>query len=484
MRKLLTTLLLFISFSVSYAQGIDAVTASKFITAEGLKKHLSIIAGAAMEGREAGTAGERRAAAYLENQYRNLRLTPGNHGSYKLPFKLYKTKIEASNLSVNGTPLTLNQDYWISPASTPITNFAASEILYVGDDFNEKTSLDVKNKVVVVLEGKDRPVFAVAAARKLGALGAIVIPKQNPKNPSDMEGRLSLNKGNPSFYTLTIDRAIASPLVGGSKPYNEADWADVPKGKYNVTLDWKTKASILEVPSANVIAYIPSTQKSDEYVFITSHYDHEGIKNGEIYYGADDDGSGTTGVVAIAEAFNNALKKGFKPKRNIVFMNVSGEEKGLLGSEYYSNNPVFPLDKTSVDLNIDMIGRIDPKYQGDSTNYLYIIGEEKISSDLLPITEQVNKNTHLELDRRYNDPADPNRFYYRSDHYNFAKKGVPIIFYFNGTHADYHKPTDRVEKINFDLMEKRLHLIFQTAWEMIQKEDMLKRDLPLNMTGR
>jgi hypothetical protein len=285
MRKLLTTLLLFISFSVSYAQGIDAVTASKFITAEGLKKHLSIIAGAAMEGREAGTAGERRAAAYLENQYRNLRLTPGNHGSYKLPFKLYKTKIEASNLSVNGTPLTLNQDYWISPASSPITNFAASEILYVGDDFNEKTSLDVKNKVVVVLEGKDRPVFAVAAARKLGALGAIVIPKQNPKNTSDMEGRLSLNKGNPSFYTLTIDRAIASPLVGGSKPYNEADWADVPKGKYNVTLDWKTKAGILEVPSANVIAYIPSTQKSDEYVFITSHYDHEGIKNGEIYYG-------------------------------------------------------------------------------------------------------------------------------------------------------------------------------------------------------
>jgi Zn-dependent M28 family amino/carboxypeptidase len=165
-------------------------------------------------------------------------------------------------------------------------------------------------------------------------------------------------------------------------------------------------------------------------------------------------------------------------------MNVSGEEKGLLGSEYYSNNPVFPLDKTSVDLNIDMIGRIDPKYQGDSTNYLYIIGEEKISSDLLPITEQVNKNVHMELDRRFNDPADPNRFYYRSDHYNFAKKGVPIIFYFNGTHADYHKPTDRVEKINFDLMEKRLHLIFQTAWEMIQKEDMLKRDLPLNMTGR
>ena len=484
MRKILFTLIIIACISGSFAQSIDAVTASKFITAAGLKKHLSIIASAEMEGREAGTAGERKAAAYLESQYRNLKLTPGNNGNYKLPFKLYKSKIETSDLSINGNPMVLNQDYWISPAMTPNGEYHNTTIFYVGDDFNDKSTLDVKGKLLVALEGKDRMNITIAAARKLGAAGLIFIAKQNPKNTSDMESRLSLTKATGAFIGMTLSKAIASPLVGGSKPYNESDWAEVPKGNYNVSIDWKINANSLEVPSANVIAYIPSNQKSDEYVFITSHYDHEGIKNGEIYYGADDDGSGTTGVVAIAEAFNNALRKGFKPKRNIVFMNVSGEEKGLLGSEYYSNHPVFPLDKTSVDLNIDMIGRIDPKYQGDSTNYLYIIGEEKISSDLLPITEQVNKNVHMELDRRFNDPADPNRFYYRSDHYNFAKKGVPIIFYFNGTHADYHKPTDRVEKINFDLMEKRLHLIFQTAWEMIQKEDMLKRDLPLNMTGR
>jgi Zn-dependent M28 family amino/carboxypeptidase len=165
-------------------------------------------------------------------------------------------------------------------------------------------------------------------------------------------------------------------------------------------------------------------------------------------------------------------------------MNVSGEEKGLLGSQYYSEHPVFPLDKTSVDLNIDMVGRIDPTYKGDSMNYVYVIGEDKLSSDLQPITDKVNKNYNMELDRRFNDPKDPNRFYYRSDHYNFAAKGVPVIFYFNGTHADYHKPTDTVEKINFDLMEKRVRIIFETAWEMATREEMLKRDLPLNMPGR
>jgi Zn-dependent M28 family amino/carboxypeptidase len=162
-------------------------------------------------------------------------------------------------------------------------------------------------------------------------------------------------------------------------------------------------------------------------------------------------------------------------------MTVSGEEKGLWGSDYYTSHPVFPLNKTSVDLNIDMVGRIDParKY-GDSTNYVYTIGEDKLSSDLLRISDSINnKFVHMELDRKYNDPKDPNRFYYRSDHYNFAKNGVPVIFYFNGTHADYHRPTDTVDKINFELMSKRVKLIFYTAFEMANRSEMIKRDIPL-----
>jgi len=183
----------------------------------------------------------------------------------------------------------------------------------------------------------------------------------------------------------------------------------------------------------------------------------------------------------MAKAFAKAKQDGNGPRRTVVFMTVSGEEKGLWGSEYYSDHPVFPLEKTTVDLNTDMIGRIDPnrKY-GDSTNYIYVIGNDKLSTDLDPISKAVNEHyAKLELDYKFNDPDDPERIYYRSDHYNFAKKGVPIIFFFDGIHKDYHKPTDTVDKINFDIMEKRVRFIFLTAWQMANRDKMLKRDIAL-----
>jgi Zn-dependent M28 family amino/carboxypeptidase len=236
---------------------------------------------------------------------------------------------------------------------------------------------------------------------------------------------------------------------------------------------------------SNVLGLIEGTDKKDEYVVITAHYDHVGKRSdGTIYYGADDDGSGTTGILELAEAFTAAKAAGKGPRRSILLMTVSGEEKGLWGSQYYSENPIFPLEKTTVDLNIDMIGRIGSDYvkDKDSVNYVYTIGDDKLSSDLAPITDQVNDTyTKMKLDRRYNDPKDPNRFYYRSDHYNFAAKGVPIIFYFNGVHADYHKPTDTPDKINYPLMAKRAQLVFHTAWEIANREEMLKRDMPLGM---
>jgi Zn-dependent M28 family amino/carboxypeptidase len=161
-------------------------------------------------------------------------------------------------------------------------------------------------------------------------------------------------------------------------------------------------------------------------------------------------------------------------------MPVSGEEKGLWGSEYYGDHPLFPLDKTTANLNIDMIGRTDPKRnKGDSLNYVYVVGDDKLSSDLRVISEAANNRyTKLELDYKYNDPDDKEFIYYRSDHYNFAKNGVPIIFYFNGTHADYHRPTDTPDKINYPLLAKRAQLVFYTAWEMANRPGMLKRDLP------
>ncbi len=484
MRKLLVLFLSFVTV-LAAAQGIDANTAAKAITAAGLKEHLSIIASAEMQGRETGTEGERKAAAYLTSQYKKFKLKPGNNGSYSLPFTLYQDKVLSSTLKVNGEVYTLDKDYWVSASSVPQKALNTNAIIFVGNDFNDKSTADVKGKLLVATESKERSIYKIMAAQKLGALGIIIIASSNPSSPSNLNGRLSLKPSTASnFVSMTVSKSIGSRLLGGSKDYSDQELADVPKGVYTTTIDWTAEHSSSEIPSADVMAVLPSKEKTDEYMFVTSHYDHEGIKNGVIYYGADDDGSGTASVVAIAQAFAEASKKGFSPKRNIVFMNVSGEEKGLLGSQYYSEHPVYPLEKTSVDLNIDMVGRIDPTYEGDSMNYVYLIGEDKLSSDLQPITDKVNKNYNMELDRRFNDPKDPNRFYYRSDHYNFAAKGVPVIFYFNGTHADYHKPTDTVEKINFDLMEKRVRIIFETAWEMATREDMLKRDLPLNMPGR
>lgn len=480
MRKIFIVLL---SLSIGFvnAQTIDAVSASKVITAAGLKKHLSIIASAEMEGRETGTEGERKAAAYLVSQYKKMNLTPGNAGSYRMPYTLFQDKVTTSSLKVNGTSYALDKDFWISAASAPQKLFTSDALFYVGADFNDKSTLDVRGKLLISTEGKERPMSESMAAQKLGAIGMIHIAKTNPTMPSSLSGRLAFIANTNTFISMTVNKTVGAALLGGTKEFSDTEFAELPIGKYVSAIEWTADKKSVEVQSANVIAYVPSKEKTDEYLFITSHYDHEGIKNGEIYYGADDDGSGTTGVLAIAEAFAQAKKKGFSPKRNIVFMNVSGEEKGLLGSKYYGEHPIFPLEKTTADLNIDMIGRIDPTYKGDSMNYVYVIGEDKLSSDLQPITDKVNKNYNMELDRRFNDPKDPNRFYYRSDHYNFAAKGVPVIFYFNGTHADYHKPTDRVEKINFDLMEKRTRLIFETAWEMAMKEEMLKRDMPLNM---
>ena len=148
-----------------------------------------------------------------------------------------------------------------------------------------------------------------------------------------------------------------------------------------------------------------------------------------------------------------------------------------MGSQYYTDHdPVFPLEKTVANLNIDMIGRIDPKREGDR-NYVYLIGSDKLSQELHDLSEEVNtKYTQIELDYKYNDENDPNRFYYRSDHYNFAKNNIPVIFYFNGTHDDYHQTSDTPDKIQYDLLTKRTRLIFHTAWEVANREGRITAD--------
>ncbi len=218
--------------------------------------------------------------------------------------------------------------------------------------------------------------------------------------------------------------------------------------------------------SENIWAFIEGTEKPDEIVVLSAHYDHVGIKNGEIYNGADDDGSGTVAILEIAKAFKKAKDKGHGPKRSILILHVTGEEHGLHGSRYYSENPLFPLANTIANVNIDMVGRRDVEHAA-SNNYIYVIGSDYLSTDLFNLCESANeKYTKLNLDYKYNDKKDPNRYYYRSDHYNFAKNGIPSVFLFNGVHADYHKASDEVDKIEFDALHKRAQYAFAIVWEL------------------
>ena len=231
------------------------------------------------------------------------------------------------------------------------------------------------------------------------------------------------------------------------------------------------------VKTENVAAIIEGNEFPNEYIVISSHLDHVGIQNGMIHNGADDDGSGSVAMLEIAEAFQAAAAAGQGPKRSIIFLHVTGEEKGLLGSSYYTKNPIYPLVDTMANLNVDMIGRLDPKRTDKDPNYIYLIGADKISQELHDISEATNKKyTQIKLDYTYNDDKDPNRFYYRSDHYNFAKNNIPVIFYFNGTHDDYHAPSDTPDKINYDMLAKRSKLIFYTAWELANRKNKIKID--------
>src|SRR2546421_1110708 len=403
------------------------------ITASDLKKHLYTIAGKDMEGRLTASEGQRKAAAYIENQFRSLGLKPGNDESYQIPFPVYQDSLTKASLEVNGKAYQLHKDFAVSLNNYP-ARLMGGEIVFVGggmidssrDDYKD---VNVAGKMVLILpsnpprQQRGTNFFALPEmAQRKGAI-AVLIVQSITRRP--VKGPQYVNGFRRTIYpnTFFISEEIAQDILG-------QDWATAKAGtsnprsyNVNVLLDFDKVTSKAE--STNVIAYLEGTDLKDQYVFVTAHYDHLGKRDTVIYYGADDDGSGTCAVMEIAEAFAKAKAAGKGPRRTIVFMTVSGEEEGLWGSAFYGDHPVFPLDKTTVDLNIDMIGRIDPKRKlGDSMNYVYIVGDDKLSSDLHPISVSTNdKYTKLELDYKFNDPKDPERIYFRSDHFNFSRKG-------------------------------------------------------------
>lgn len=486
MKKMMILLLLGSTVQV-FAQKVAKPDAyAKTITAADAKKHLYIIASPEMGGRETGTEGQRKAAAYIENYFQQLGVQPGSANGYQQYYTLYQDSLLSASVEVNGAPYEMDKDFSPVASNIPAT-LRISEVVVLGAGASDSLKTADLAGRTVLLVGQGNMAFYNQLAKKGAAAILIASPNFPLSRPTNRKGRQGIHAFRstimPQQYLISenVARAIAGQVYDNVKANNKA----VQLAKAEVLLD--TKKTTLKGQASNVVALLPGTDLKDEYVVISAHYDHVGYQGGVLHPGADDDGSGTTGVLEIAEAFVKAKKDGKGPRRSIVFLLNSGEEKGLLGSEYYTDHPLFPLDKTTVDLNIDMIGRSDPdRTKGDSTNYVYVVGDDKVSSDLKPISEGQNKKyLNMELDYKYNDPKDPERIYYRSDHYNFARYGVPIIFYYDGMlRPDYHKPTDTPDKINYDLLSKRAKLVFYTAWDMANRNEMLKRDLPLPTPGR
>ena len=506
MRKFLLPALFIVSLCATAQKKNSLPFFAATITSDDMKRHLYTIAGPEMEGRDTPSPGLEKAANYIEEHFKSLGLSPGNKDSYRQQYTLFKDSMTSTSLIINGTAFELNKDFQPNVMVNHTAEMRFSDVAFAGygiidGELDSYKDLAVAGKLVLILDGSPagyKPSVAgfaspvnvlskISQAQEKGAAAVIVIYGNYPRKTFNGSSSFTMKgyKSGVLPLSFSASETVAEMILGtdGKGILEKMKSSPLSTKIYKADVDLGYFKNTTTAYASNVIGLLEGSDKKDEYVLITSHYDHIGKRaDGTINQGADDDGSGTTGILELAEAFAKAKAAGKGPRRSIVFMTVSGEEKGLWGSSHYTSHPVYPLEKTTVDLNIDMIGRIGQEYlkDKDSTSYVYVIGDDKLSSDLTPITDDINKKyMKMKLDRKYNDPNDKNRFYYRSDHYNFAEKGIPVIFYFNGVHADYHKPTDTPDKINYPLMAKRGQLVFYTAWEMANRNDMLKRDLML-----
>ena len=481
---------------------------AKLITADDAKKHLSIIASDAFEGRETGKPGAEKAANYIAAEFKRLGLQAPVSGSYFLDVPLTENALKVTDFTVSGKAFAYGKDFYFT-GSSPDKSQTANEIVFVGyGTESEIGTTDLTGKILLwINEDKPEAGSTPNTSYRMNAARTKIAKNLLSKNPAALlaanggitgvlsrfgntitSARLTIKSekvsaANSSAPFINITTNLADDLVKASgKTYDQLKAASAETTtsalsvKTDVALSYHAEKK--DVKAVDVLGYMPGTDLKDEVLVFSAHYDHIGLNRDpnakdKVNNGADDDGSGTTGILEIARAFSQAKKDGHGPRRSILFLGNVGEEKGLLGSEYYSEHPVFPLANTITDLNIDMIGRVGEEYIGkpDSANYVYAIGSAMLSSELHEIGENANNTyTKLHLDYKYDDPKDPNRFYYRSDHYNFAKHGVPIIFYFNGVHADYHQPGDEVSKINFPLLAKRAQLVFYTGWDLANRD--------------
>ena len=478
------------------------------ITPAELAGHLYVYADDYLAGRDTGEPGQRFAARYLAGQYQTMGVAPRGSGtpasphaldSYLQPFLLERTDLDRLSVTVSrrGEPVLRSvldggsAGSFAPVAGAPPSDPAPARLVFAGTGTAAFDAVDMAGAYVLVLADPAGGRADVSAMLRMagarGARGLILATEPTSAALSDRAaralgpGRLALPADSASGpfeaggrfpYTLFTGRDVAAELMAAA---GVADLATATPGDTGLQLSVDAETSTVRVPTENVVAIVPGSDLADEFVIVSAHLDHIGVETGgeaaadRINNGADDDGSGTVALLEIAEAFQQARDAGHGPRRSVLLLHVTGEEKGLLGSAYYADRePLVPLAQTVANLNIDMIGRHDPTYDGAARPYVYILGAELISTSLDAVNTRVNAETGLGLDlsKRFNSADDPNQFFRRSDHWNFGKNGIPFIFYFTGTHEDYHQPGDEASKIDYERMATIARLVFGTAWEV------------------
>jgi len=512
-------------------RGVDTISATQ------MRDYLTFIASDEMEGRDTPSRGLDTTAKFIAMNLTRWGFKPGgDNGTFLQRIDLKRDRIDGAQTRVElaGRVLNPGTDYLPVAGAGNISGelvFAGSGWFVKSKDIDAYKGVEATGKIAVVFGSPNAPPRGIARAdfgkqgedymnatdyaRKVGALGIIYVPDYQYLANWDRNRQRIMERGTTvvaKFQTPTstplpsivVSPEVANLILTGEKanltavinasygPSLPAAFALNPVKKMSVSISSKSET----VPTQNVVAIWEGSDPvlKNEYVAVGAHYDHVGIcaptGPDPICNGADDDGSGTTAILSMAEALAKAPTR---PKRSVIFVWHCGEEKGLWGSRYFTEYPTVPLDHIVTQLNIDMIGR--SKKEGDTNprnkeltgpNDVYLIGSTMMSTELGELVQSVNKSyLNIGYDTRYDDPADPNRFFFRSDHFNYARKGIPIIFFFDGVHEDYHQPGDSPDKIDYQKMEKITRTVYMTLWEVANREARVKVDkpLPAQLTG-
>lgn len=512
------------------ARGVETITAAQ------LNSYLSFIASDEMEGRDTPSRGLDTTAKFIAFNLGRWGFKPaGDNGTFFQKIALRRDALDGtkSTAEISGQQFNFGDDFLPNTVGATVS----APLVYVGNGWVVRSKnidayqgVDVKDKIVVVYgEGLPRGVMQADLtgtrgedwanpalyAQQHGAKAVLAIPDDNMLARWQQTRQRTSNPGRPvvekfqtqatSVPAIWLSQKMATALFDGE----QLDAAALmSKGKAGEQVPpFELSANKKVTFTINVKSERPTTQNvvavweggdpvlKNEYVAMGAHYDHVGIcapgTADAICNGADDDGSGTTALLGMAEALTRAKQR---PKRSILFVWHCGEEKGLWGSRYFTEYPTIPLSQIITQINIDMIGR--SKKEGDTNarnkdlsgpDAIYIIGSTMMSTELGEISQQVNKSyLNLQYDVRYDDPKDTNRFFFRSDHFNYARKGIPIIFFFDGVHEDYHRPGDEPQKIDYEKMEKVTRTIYMTLWSVANLKERPKVDkpLPAQLTNR